>query len=636
MVASLLSIMLIIKAINAQEQYELTAEDICFDSTAFTTGYEFSPPFDGEIIGIRLQHKSGAVNCYGAAAGSSHWGCNPFSTRIYVEMIKHDVPTAITYYPTATTDGASGFYDNLDLVDCDCSYAFYFLDGYDGFSPFIELRDSNNLKQVSTSDTFSIQYGEGCCEYGSSDNVGTACADVYFIYSTSVVTNDPSRDPTPSPSREPTPAPSKSPITVNPSSAPSESPLTVNPSSKPTTDPSSGPAPNPSEGPTRNYLTTTSDGEATQLTLSIVINSCVKPQDEESNCNITKNSVNEILVAYLDSNVQISSVVLVDNTATVIISIPMSEYRTELDKEAIAKETEAAFKTKYDDVDVTVEDNDNADKQEDSEDINDIISDLMANELAPLAVAVMIGVLIFVCFVCLYFCRVRKKKRKVTETQDMMAVEGMSAVEHTQQATNAQPQSNQVDLQSIISTRAKLQSTPATGKKATNVVLGEEHSEGTDDDTDNESIYDQCDTVTVGGDTVTGGGDATAGDTVRELKKMNSEELYVNYGTSNDNCTRGDTNGATTGYLEGEEDRNRFAEWKALKILNWILSIENGVFKAYEHSLTRELFKGQLKGEDLILFDLDDFITLGIDRFEHRKLLKQNILKYVGDLTKDQ
>eukprot|EP01083_Nonionella_stella_P284430 968305_1 len=361
MVASLLSIMLIIKAINAQEQYELTAEDICFDSTAFTTGYEFSPPFDGEIIGIRLQHKSGAVNCYGAAAGSSHWGCNPFSTRIYVEMIKHDVPTAITYYPTATTDGASGFYDNLDLVDCDCSYAFYFLDGYDGFSPFIELRDSNNLKQVSTSDTFSIQYGEGCCEYGSSDNVGTACADVYFIYSTSVVTNDPSRDPTPSPSREPTPAPSKSPITVNPSSAPSESPLTVNPSSKPTTDPSSGPTPNPSEGPTRNYLTTTSDGEATQLTLSIVINSCVKPQDEESNCDITKNSVNEILIAYLDPDVQISSVVLVDNTVAVILFIPMSEYRSELDKDVIAKEIEAAFEEKYDDVDVTVEYNDNED-----------------------------------------------------------------------------------------------------------------------------------------------------------------------------------------------------------------------------------------------------------------------------------
>eukprot|EP01083_Nonionella_stella_P284432 968308_1 len=230
MVASLLSIMLIIKAINAQEQYELTAEDICFDSTAFTTGYEFSPPFDGEIIGIRLQHKSGAVNCYGAAAGSSHWGCNPFSTRIYVEMIKHDVPTAITYYPTATTDGASGFYDNLDLVDCDCSYAFYFLDGYDGFSPFIELRDSNNLKQVSTSDTFSIQYGEGCCGYATGDNDGAACADVYFIYSEPIT--DPSNEPSTDPSSQPSTDPSSQPST-DPSSQP-----THKPSSEPSTDPS--------------------------------------------------------------------------------------------------------------------------------------------------------------------------------------------------------------------------------------------------------------------------------------------------------------------------------------------------------------------------------------------------------------
>eukprot|EP01083_Nonionella_stella_P284433 968310_1 len=578
MVASLIAIMFIMKAINAQEQYALAAEDRCFDSEAYAAGYEFSPPYDGEIIGIKLQHKSGLVTCGGHTA-NSFWGCGSFPTRIYVEMIKHDA-TTITYYPTATTDGISSL--NTFGSNCDCSVIFYLLSGYGGGSAFIELRDSDNLQQVSTSDTFSIQYGEGCCGYATGDNDGAACADVYFIYS------EPITDPSNEPSTDPT--------------------------SDPTTDPSSGPTPNPSKAPTRNYLTTTSDGEGTQLMISIAINSCMKPQDEESNCDITKNSVNEILVAYLDSNVQISSVVLVDNTATVIISIPMSEYRTELDKEAIAKETEAAFKTKYDDVDVTVEDNDNADKQEDSEDINDIISDLMANELAPLAVAVMIGVLIFVCFVCLYFCCVRKKKRKVTETQDMMAVEGMSAVEHTQQATNAQPQSNQVDLQSIISTRAKLQSTPATGKKATNVVLGEEHSEDTDENTDDddESLYDKVNDTTRG--------DTTRGDTAGNV---HYEEAMT-------------PNGATNGSVDDVEDRNCFAEWKALKILNWILSIENGVFKVYEQPLTRELLKGQLKGEDLILFDLDDFITLGIDRFEHRKLLKQNILKYVGDLTKDQ
>eukprot|EP01083_Nonionella_stella_P125908 380879_1 len=417
MVASLISIMFIMKAINAQEQYALAAEDRCFDAKAYAAGYEFSPPYDGEIIGVKLQHKSGLVTCGGHTA-NSFWGCGAFPTRIYIEMIKHDA-TTITYYPTATTDGISSL--NTFGSNCDCSVIFYLLSGYGGGSAFIELRDSDNLQQVSTSDTFSIQYGEGCCGYATGDNDGAACADVYFIYS------EPITDPSNEPSTDPT--------------------------SDPTTDPSSGPAPNPSEGPTRNYLTTTSDGEGTQLMISIAINSCMKPQDEESNCNITKNSVNEILIAYLDPDVQISSVVLVDNTVAVILFIPMSEYRTELDKDVIAKEIEAAFEEKYDDVDVTVEYNEN----EDSKDINDLISDLMADGVSPfLAMGVMIGVLFCVCFVC-YFCCVRKKKRKATDAQDMMQMECTSAAEHTQQATNAQTQSNQVDLQSIISTRAKLQ-----------------------------------------------------------------------------------------------------------------------------------------------------------------------------------
>eukprot|EP01083_Nonionella_stella_P075757 206049_1 len=168
MVASLIAIMFIMKAINAQEQYALAAEDRCFDAKAYAAGYEFSPPYDGEIIGVKLQHKSGLVTCGGGTA-NSFWGCGAFPTRIYIEMIKHDA-TTITYYPTATTDGIS----SLNTVsNCDCSVIFYFLSEYGGGSEFID-----------------------------------------------------------------------------------------------------GPAPNPSKAPIRNYLTTTSDGEGTQLMISIAINSC--------------------------------------------------------------------------------------------------------------------------------------------------------------------------------------------------------------------------------------------------------------------------------------------------------------------------------------------------------------------------
>eukprot|EP01083_Nonionella_stella_P306172 1071122_1 len=242
MVASLIAIMFIMKAINAQEQYALAAEDRCFDSEAYAAGYEFSPPYDGEIIGIKLQHKSGLVTCGGGTA-NSFWGCGSFPTRIYVEMIKHDA-TTITYYPTATTDGIS----SLNTVsNCDCSVIFYLLSGYGGGSAFIELRDSDNLQQVSTSDTFSIQYGEGCCGYATGDNAGTACADVYFIYSEPIT--DPSNEPSTDPSSQPTHKPSSG---TDPSSQPSTDPSsqpTHKPSSEPSTDPSSEPSSDPSSDP---------------------------------------------------------------------------------------------------------------------------------------------------------------------------------------------------------------------------------------------------------------------------------------------------------------------------------------------------------------------------------------------------
>merc|ERR1712228_271884 len=51
------------------------------------------------------------------------------------------------------------------------------------------------IRQVSTSNRFSIQYGEGCCA-DTGTNIGISSADVYFIYTTISPSETPTKDPT--------------------------------------------------------------------------------------------------------------------------------------------------------------------------------------------------------------------------------------------------------------------------------------------------------------------------------------------------------------------------------------------------------------------------------------------------------
>eukprot|EP01083_Nonionella_stella_P078836 215990_1 len=254
LLVSLIAIVLIIKARNAQEQYVLAATDRCFDSRAYTTGYAFNPPHDGEIIGVKLVHKSGLVDCnfnvYPNTNGLTYWGCQGRSW-IFIEMILHDV-TGITYYPTATTEGISGLVPlgcAIDEASWGCSVQYYWISGYDGrTSPYIELRDSANPYVVSTRHRFSLQYGEGCCDVARPDNAGTSCADVYFIYS-NIYTDDPTGKPTSSPSKKPTMDTSTP--TQTPTKNPSQTP-TVYPTLSPTNRPTLFPIVIPSNGPTKS------------------------------------------------------------------------------------------------------------------------------------------------------------------------------------------------------------------------------------------------------------------------------------------------------------------------------------------------------------------------------------------------
>merc|ERR1712154_271552 len=76
-------------------------------------------------------------------------------------------------------------------------------------------------------------------------------------------------------------------------------------------------------------------------------------------------------------------------------------------------------------------------------------------------------------------------------------------------------------------------------------------------------------------------------------------------------------------------DINLFTEWDSNDVLNWILSIENGVFGKYEKKLKQEIMEGEVTGNDLLTLNVEDIKTLGISKFAHRKLLLSNIAKLI-------
>jgi len=255
----------LVSLISAQEQYVLAGTDICFDSLYYSDDH-FKAPYDGEIIGAQFVHKSGNVTCNTNSRPNpkdwSLWGCTAYDARFFIELVQTG---GNTLYPTLTTDGLIiADYKGLGCTPTEvtwvCSVQYYQLDGgRSGNDVTFEMRDSTNLYTVYTTDRFSLQYGEGCCDVARPDNSGGGCADIYFIYTnifTDEPTDEPSSDPTMAPT-DATPSPSTSP-TRNPSPSPS-----VQPSQSPSQNPSLGPSESPSENPTTSPLTMSPTDEPT-------------------------------------------------------------------------------------------------------------------------------------------------------------------------------------------------------------------------------------------------------------------------------------------------------------------------------------------------------------------------------------
>eukprot|EP01084_Bolivina_argentea_P265605 450278_1 len=162
----------------------LASENVCFNAKKKLYDYTFNPPANGIISGIKLVHTSGDVRCsqldtLGTAFGCGNgWGAP--NGALLVEMIEEIPGEKKTYYPATGTDGFN-LQSGLTCANGGgCSYAWYELAGYAGDET--EIQFNNPTYEVTKSQEFSIQYGEGCCGESTEDNSGTACAKVYFIY----------------------------------------------------------------------------------------------------------------------------------------------------------------------------------------------------------------------------------------------------------------------------------------------------------------------------------------------------------------------------------------------------------------------------------------------------------------------
>lgn len=192
--------------------YSRVASDLaCYDAKSFETEYYFNAPAAGSLVGIELEWVSGGVTCDYSRYPYENWGCDGWGTdRLFMNLLQHQNDgSKDRIYPTSSTDGLTELGSWSCSNGCTARYSV-FSGVYDAASPSLVWVDEANPITVTTSDTFSLQYSEGCCGSSTGDNDGTACAKVHFLYPEPL---GPTSEPT---TAEPTAVPTGSPTQVAP------------------------------------------------------------------------------------------------------------------------------------------------------------------------------------------------------------------------------------------------------------------------------------------------------------------------------------------------------------------------------------------------------------------------------------
>ena len=251
--------------------WTLVAEDACYSATTFLTDNTFNSPHSGNVTAVKLVWTEGDwVGCESGSGATYQrswgiWGCS--DPYFQVQLVMHTGSMVKTVLPTNNTVDVTEIdtFWNHDYVDddwysisswCDngngCSVWQYKMDGVTVTDSELVWTDTALNLDVSVDDTFSLQYGEGCCDLTTDDNLQGACVDVYFQFASTISpSNDSSDEPTSVPSTDPTKVPTIFEPTANPNTG-ATSDTTTDPTVDPTVDPTSESSSEPTVFPT-NY-----------------------------------------------------------------------------------------------------------------------------------------------------------------------------------------------------------------------------------------------------------------------------------------------------------------------------------------------------------------------------------------------
>ena len=162
------------------------SSNACFSSTDATLplDYKFSPPYNGIIQGVRLFHTSGGTKC--GSTTESNWGGTACGIRTKLLQLIPDATTSAQssiIYPTLDTYDVSSI-STYQVSGCGCDANQATMSEYTDTSSELIWYSDTQMYNVTTDDQFILGICEGVCQVSTSDNSGTSCARVSFLYQT--------------------------------------------------------------------------------------------------------------------------------------------------------------------------------------------------------------------------------------------------------------------------------------------------------------------------------------------------------------------------------------------------------------------------------------------------------------------
>ena len=98
------------------------------------------------------------------------------------------------------------------------------------------------------------------------------------------------------------------------------------------------------------------------------------------------------------------------------------------------------------------------------------------------------------------------------------------------------------------------------------------------------------------------------------------------YSTSKDNEIIAEPGEKSMTFAKNADD---YTEWDNLDILNWIMTLGNGLFLQYKDILRKSLIEENVRGIHLVNVDKADIKGWGVKDFEHKQILFVNIKRLI-------